>query len=812
MGLFNRTKALATKAVSDLSGYLAATVTVRDRSLSQYSRNLETQQLLAVARGYVYNCADIIAMAASQQPLRLYRTGSVTIRTNKGTRYAPGCKAVKHGKREAFASGRMGRKAATWSGMGGNVAEVVDHPVLDLITKPNPLQNGEAFDYQRFLFALLTGEMFHLVEGTGAPSALWPMLPQYTQVLPEMEGVVGRYAYGRERSSVAVYEAADVLHFKYSDHLDNPYHGWGPLHACYQAARIVAENEDFDLEFIEQGNLPLAFVSLDPSIYSTDTAIADFKRYLSRVTKGALGKTKAIVGAGVSVSAPMPTARDLQTLEKLREHKATIRNAFKVPESMLELNSANLASATVGDDQFWGITVRPLLNKGADHLTETLLPMFGIEPGEYFFAYDDPLLADIEREARIAEIDLRSGVRNINEVRAERNLDGIGDDGEVYRINGVPVDQSGQAPAPSPFFTLNDHRVHEVKVTEGRTRVPVLGTLDAKGNSDDDRDVGDEDAGRVGVVHRVEKGEPEAPGRDPVVGVRAVLLHDRHARPDPYDLRDCGCVGLTTKDDDKQPPVTVNIPDGLNLTREQAIAFATQQRVLTGAVGNLQGIIADFMRDAQQEAARSVRAGGAIDLGDLEDQLATVLEPEFREMYRAGFDLGALELDEPTGVDPFALPNAEAIAEAETSLIRQLSRDITDHTAQGIESRVRAGIEAGESIDDIAKAIEGDTGFAEYRSERIARTEVSNAANMGKLARYKEAGVATKYWIPGTSAVHRALGEMFKDGVPIDEPFLRAGQSVTAGGVTETYTRDVMAPPARPNCTCTMAARPPEGD
>jgi HK97 family phage portal protein len=838
MGLFNRTKALATKAVSDLSGYLAATVTVRDRSLSQYSRNLETQQLLAVARGYVYNCADIIAMAASQQPLRLYRTGSVTIRTNKGTRHAPGCKAVKHAKREAFASGRMGRKAATWSGMGGNVAEVVDHPVLDLITKPNPLQNGEAFDYQRFLFALLTGEMFHLVEGTDAPSALWPMLPQYTQVMPEMEGVVGRYAYGRERAAVAVYEAADVLHFKYSDHLDNPYHGWGPLHACYQAARIVAENEDFDLEFIEQGNLPLAFISLDPSIYSTDTAIADFKRYLSRVTKGALGKTKAIVGAGVSVSAPMPTARDLQTLEKLREHKATIRNAFKVPESMLELNSANLASATVGDDQFWGITVRPLLNKGADHLTETLLPMFGIEPGEYFFAYDDPLLADIEREARIAEIDLRSGVRNINEVRAERNLDGIGDDGEVYRINGVPVDQSGQAPAPSPFFTLNDHRVHEVKVTEGRTRVPVLGTLNAKGAVDVDnertdgagsavvaesvRDRAQQAGGKVSV-HRTpdgyagDDGVQAGPGHGGAVG--SVLdrqqplrvLADRHARPDPYDLRDCGC-GLTTKDDDKQPPVTVNIPDGLNLTREQAIAFATQQRVLTGAVGNLQGIIADFMRDAQQEAARSVRAGGAIDLGDLEDQLATVLEPEFREMYRAGFDLGALELDEPTGVDPFALPNAEAIAEAETSLIRQLSRDITDHTAQGIESRVRAGIEAGESIDDIAKAIEGDTGFAEYRSERIARTEVSNAANMGKLARYKEAGVATKYWIPGTSAVHRALGEMFKDGVPIDEPFLRAGQSVTAGGVTETYTRDVMAPPARPNCTCTMAARPPEGD
>ena len=801
MGLLNRTKALATKAVSDITEYFNATVTVRDRSQSAYSRNLEARALLQYARGYVMNCANIVALAGSQQPLRLYRTGSVTIRTAKGRAYKPGLKAVSRTTEQAMRGGRFGRKAATWSGMGGNVAEVVKHPVLDLITRPNPLQNGESFDYQALLFAQVAGEMFTLVEGRREPTALWPMLPQYTQPMPDVEGVVGGFAYGRERSAVVEYNAADVLHFKFADHIENPYHGMGPLHWCYQAARIVAENEDFDLEFIDRGNLPLAFVSLDPTHYATDENVKDFKKYLTKATRGAMGKTQAIVGVGMSVTSPAQTARDLQTLEKIREHKATIRQAFGVSESLLELNSANLASASVGDDQFWGMTVRPLLNKRADHLTEVLLPMFGLEPGEYYFAYDDPLMADREKEARVAAVEIGMGAMSINEYRAGLNMDSIGEDGDVYRINGVPVDQSGQAPAPSPFFTLNDHRVHEVKVSEpGRMTVPVLGTLDAKVPTHartDDTDLvddghGDDDGG--GVDRKAWPG-----------------LHDRHARPDPYDLRDCGC-GLTTKDDDddKQPPVTINPPPGLNLTREQAIAFAAQQRVLQGAVGSLRGIIEDFMRDAQEEAARSILAGGSIDLGTLEDQLTSVLEPEFRTMYRAGFDLGALELGEDADIDPFSLPNAEAIAEAETSLIRQLSKDITDHTAQGIESRVRAGIEAGESIDDIAKAIEGDTGFAQYRAERIARTEVSNAANMGKLARYKEAGVALKYWIPGTSAVHRALGEMFKEGVPLDEPFLRAGQTVTAGGVTETYTRDVMAPPARPNCTCTMAARPLE--
>ena len=249
------------------------------------------------------------------------------------------------------------------------------------------------------------------------------------------------------------------------------------------------------------------------------------------------------------------------------------------------------------------------------------------------------------------------------------------------------------------------------------------------------------------------------------------------------------------------------------LLPDQIIAFQLQTQRMQASVSRFAAVVDDFIRDFQSEAARVTRGRIRFDPTEIvgfEEQLAAVLEDEFRNAYRTGFDVGGIELDAGTDIDPFSLPNAEAIAEAETSLLRRVSSDIVENTLQGIEARVRAGIEAGESIDDIAKAIEGDTGFAQYRAERIARTEVSNAANMGKLARYKEAGVALKYWIPGTSAVHRALGEMFKEGVPLDEPFLRAGQSVTAGGVTETYTRDVMAPPARPNCTCTMAARPLE--
>ena len=880
-----RSAGKATKAVNDLSDYFSGLVTLRDRSKSHYTRNQQALQLLPYARGYVMNCAHIVANACSQQPLRLYSVGSVTIERrgkHRVKRYAQGTKPVPMLHRKAFESGRMGKtKAATWSGVGGNVAEVTDHPVLDLITRPNPFQNGEAFDYQAFLFAQVVGEMFTLASDAGGVPQLWPMLPQYTEPMPDVEEVVRGYAYGRERSAVNVYDAGDVLHFKYSDHIENPYHGMGPLHHCYQAARIVAENEDFDYEMIDSGNLPLAFITLDPNHYSTPDAVNDFKKYMDKVTRGARGKARAIVGVGLGISTGMPTAKDLQSLEKLATHKATIRQAFNVPEALLELNSANLASATEAMDQFWNLCGRPLLNRRADHLTENLLPMMGLEPGRYFLSYDDPTLDDTRAEAEVANLEIGMGALSINEYRESRNLPGIGEDGDVYRINGVPVNQSGQMPAAPQPFMLAANKSGRDKMT-----VPVVGKVNARKDDDAgdysqsgvgysvgsgggssefaDRHQQYVGQGKAGNTHGGEGevwtggsternartdcgtgrhgmdddeggGENHCSGNSQAAeqccqsgGERALAskLAHCHARPDPYDLRDCGC-GLSTKDDDDDDDISaVSVPAKL-ISAEQA---AKQTQVLRAGVGSLRDVVEDFMLDAQRRAASRLRlqAGTTIGRDIFDDTLATKLEPAFREMYEAGFDLAGLELEpdaneggDRISTDPFdrfAVVSEEAIEQARGSLLREVVDKIEESTLSQIETRIRQGIESGQTVDEIAGQIESDTGMAKYRAERIARTEVSQAANAGKRERYKAAGITKVYWVtaPGASAVHRAIEAKFPKGQDIDKPFLKAGQTITAGGESETYRRDIYAPPARPNCRCMLQTRkvdrPTEGD
>lgn len=796
----------AVKRLPDPESVAIATITLRERSATKFDRNVRALELLSLAAGLPAACAHQIASDCTQQPLRLYRAGSVTVRYGKvwaGNRPT----AEKGRPVSAFRRKRFMGKAAQWADTGGNVVEVTDHPVLDVLNRPNATMTGTQMAYLSFWARAITGEWYEAKIGGKVLEQLWPLYPQYTQPIPSDgtdERMIRVFAYGRDRSQVIDLDADDVIQYKFRPHPDSPYHGYSPLVDVQANARFLLENDAYDVDSVENGNIPPGFFNLDPTVYPTESKVREWMAALKAKTRGRRGKTEAIAGAGVSWVPINRTDKDLATAEKIARHEARIRQAFGIPESMLEMNDANMASAHAGNQQYWAGTIRPILTSDAEQKTEYLLPEFGEEPGVYFFAYDDPVLADLDYELRVHTGYLASGVMTINEVRAELNRDSIGEDGDVYRINGVPLAQSGQAPA-SPLFTLHQHGVD---VTKGNghgndddTEHSCSGSNRDSGEKCDGRHNGPADAGCCGEVdsdRRYVDGDARAK-------VGPGLLAHCHAGPDPYGLHGCSC-GLTTKDDDDDRFLQeITVP-------AEAISpqlAARQTAALRAAMAAQVTVLEAFFRNAQGDAVRQVLNGSPIDLSGSVDELASKLEPSFREMFRAGFDFGALEIGEDPEIDPFSLPNAEAVAEAQTSLIRQLSKDVTDHAAQAIEQRVQAGMEAGKDIRTVAKEIEEDTGFARHRAERVARTEMSNAANAGKRARFKAAGVKTVYWVnaPGASAVHRAIAARYPDGNDIDAPFIRAGETIKVGDESETYTRDTYHPPARPNCRCSLQTR-----
>jgi phage portal protein BeeE len=769
----------------------AATITVGERSRNRQSRNVTAAQLVAAASGLPAACANLAANDCSSQPLRLYKAGRVTIRRAK-TRRVPLVQ-----QRRLSDARMVGTKAAQMADGLGNVAEVTDHPVLELLRKPNEHTTGQAHQYLTFWFKFIAGESFDAISDDG--KQMWLLYAHATNPIPADPGLgqlVAYYAYGRERSGVLELPTDRVLHYKNRLHYADPYHGYGPLHDCYDSARVLAENTDFDLELIENGNIPPGFLSLDTAVYSTHEAVKEAMKELARKSRGARGKTELRAFAGAQFVSLAGVGKDLQTLEKLAYHEARIRQCYGIPETVLNNRSSAFASAEVGDDQYWAGTIRPALVRQAEQYTEQLLPYFD-DTEDMFFAYDDPVIRDQSAELQQAEIRLRTGMTTINEERAALNMPGIGEDGDVYRINGVPLDIAGQ-PQPS-MFTLDAER-------------PMLPKGGSNGYADGHKIGAAMDALGIGVCAQESTRKDHQHSVQTATGRLSVKLDSCHAGPDRYadHGEPCGCT--KAKDDDG---LDLEVPDdfipaGLAKAETAAIRAASQE---------IAEAVSAFGEDAAKRAVSQVAAGQAINLAAMADDLADILMPSYLRLYDAGFNMAGLEIGDGDDLDPLEIPNAEAILESRTSLVRQYSKDIVDSTAQAIEDRVRIGLEQGQSIGEIAQNIEADTGLTDWRSERIARTEVQRATNEGKRTRYKEAGYTKVYWVtaPGATAVHRAIEAMYPEGQDIDKPFLKAGQTVRGvDGSSETYDRDIYTPPARPNCRCSIQARkndrPTEGD
>jgi HK97 family phage portal protein len=114
---------------------------------------------------------------------------------------------------------------------------------------------------------------------------------------------------------------------------------------------------------------------------------------------------------------------------------------------------------------------------------------------------------------------------------------------------------------------------------------------------------------------------------------------------------------------------------------------------------------------------------------------------------------------------------------------------INDTTSEALTKTITEALEAGEGVADIQRRIsEVYTEAETYRTERIARTEVSASINEGNIQSYKQAGIEQVEWIAIT------------DDRTSDECMANDGEIRTIG---DEFPAGVTQPPTHVNCRCT---------
>lgn len=391
--------------------------------------------MVAKFNSWMYAAVNLNASAAASVPLRLYvRKASPESRTVQ-TRAVP-----RHRKDYLLGYGKHAPSINTLQKMaaiGNDFEEVTTpHPILSLMRDFNPWMDGFNQHRMRFMLQSLTGNYYlHPIIGEmGIPVELWPMMPQWTTIVPGTEDgdpYIKGYLYGQSRANQTPFDTDEVIHFKRPNPgtgVSSLYYGMGDVEACWSALTLHEQKRRHDVATFENNARP-DFAVVAKSGVGVDQ-LDEFQRRLDKRLRGTgkAGRPFAMSG-DIEIKPLTFSPKELGDQDRVLEEIAAVTG---VPVSMLLANDPNLASAQVGFASWRENTILPMLRADEEVLNQRYLPLFPDARENAVLAYDNPVPEDavLQRDTHVAYIN--AGVMTANEVRAELNMpehpdgDGLG--------------------------------------------------------------------------------------------------------------------------------------------------------------------------------------------------------------------------------------------------------------------------------------------------------------------------------------------------------------------------------------------------
>lgn len=368
-------------------------------------------QLALRAVGWAEICSHVLATHCTSQVLRLYRKDAGLSKSRK-YRSVPRAQAK-------FMRGEKGDKPGgevVAASSGSDFVEVLQHPVLDLLRKPNPFLRGAEWRYLRFKYQEVTGNAYSFVYADGQGVEAYILPSQNVTIQASPTEIVSKYRYSRNRTTYLDLTPDQVMHQRHRPSIYSPILGASPMESVIAeldlyAASIQAETN----RWMNGGSPPVVFEFPDGT---QQTVIDDMQQRIDAQTRGVRKAGKNLFLAGGVKASPLGVpAKEMEYLEGLQEIKSIVWAAWDIPESEMKLNDANLASATAGNPQLMRRGVLPRINSDADSLTECLLPLYGLDPREYWFAYDNPCIDDMVLSSTMVKTLLDARAITVNEAR-----------------------------------------------------------------------------------------------------------------------------------------------------------------------------------------------------------------------------------------------------------------------------------------------------------------------------------------------------------------------------------------------------------
>jgi HK97 family phage portal protein len=664
--------------------------------------------------------------------------------------------------------------------------EIESHPLLDLWKHPNPRMGTAEMIEQLFGFWHMDGNCYlwaNRLNPKDPPVELWPLHPNMIKVVAGKLDVQG-YVYGWGTPGVQSFEPDELMHLKFTSYDDKPHYGLSPIEVSMRSVDQMNAGNDWNVALMQNDARPSGLFASKG--YLTTEQRNQIKKELRSKYSGKANAGKPLVlEADMSYQNMAIPPKELDWLASRSFNWREIAAILDVPPILVgDQVGQTYANLKEAKQSLFTENVLPKLYRMVDHANIWLIPMYpdlcdrkGNPVG--YLSYDK---RDIEVLAEL--------YTSVEQAFAERALN-------LYNNGGCSLRylQEAQGMEPKKKIYLDVYKLGPTTlVREEDLEAYAQACLEKIGAP----------APAPLMQH---PGQPQLPAPKP--GATTVTEEPNETDNPDSDTSDSGKRLLSSQE--------AKILD-LSTKEEKAAYIAKLEEQRATWESEVEQRMQKYFKSERKTMTKALEAcntqqqiEGAIDktLSGQEDTLKQLI---YNIWYDVAKDFSESTIKQLQEAEKTYNPRYETkgffsiFTSKIISWILSLSSTkvvaVTETTRTQIRQSLAEGVEAGESIPEIAKRI--DQLYLQQiipnRSTVISRTEVVSSSNWASQASAEGSGLTlNKVWLATEDSRTRpAHAEADGQKVALNEPFEVGGEKLMYAGDTAGSASNIIC------CRCTQ--------
>ena len=640
---------------------------------------------------------------------------------------------------------------------GEKAKEIIQHPLLDLLTRPNPTMSGSDPLEMTAVYLSLCGNAYWYKarNGAGKVFELWSMRPDLVRVGLNPDGSVKEYIFKIQYGIENAFPAEDVIHFTEANPLSD-YYGLGAVMPIMEVIMADIYAKKWNTKFFYNSARPDAILTTKSDLDEEEREKVR-EKWMEKYGTFQNAFNVAVLSDGLSYQQISATQKDMDFANMRVNNREDVLMALQVPKNLLGLtDEVNYASAQTSVYVFLSETIVPKLKKICAKINHSLVQQeFGFD---LLLDFIDP--TPQHQESIDAHYTALTGsVITVNEARIEMGYDPIEGGDDLYQpINLISI---GTVPRTKQISSIEEKR-HKNLYLKGRRGNKLLGIKEDLVKKIADK-VNDKLMNKI-TEKAIKEKEEEADKKEKARIERRSVIKEMHIR----------------SFDKWEKPFRLMVVD----------LFVDQAK--------------RAIKKLKDSNLKNFKSASDLELLNYDDEVKLFekkSEPLYFEMVKEAGEDAYDEVGEKSKEKDFNPNNPQASKFIQTKKMK-FARQVNDTTIQKLKDTLSEGILEGEAVLDLSGRVKDVfTDRAKSGSILIARTETVSAVNGGTLLGYQQSGfVKEKEWL-AVEDEHTRPDHQDADGqqVAVDDAFDVGGEELQYPGDPDGSPEEIC------NCRCTIA-------